>query len=124
MINANATPKEILTAINEWAKMQPIPGMEDRMNGRNGPAFDLWSVLTALRGPDSGSPEAINMKHDTTCVIRWNALPDLADRAGAFVDKLSTVHIPAQEQYTHFGQHARQAADALGLQVVYETGER
>ena len=121
MINKDATPKEILTAINEWAKMQPHP-TEPPYNAQ-GPVWELWAILTALRGPDVGSPEAIDMKHDTTCVIRWNSLPDLADLAGAFTDKLSTVHIPPREQYSHFGQHMKQAADALGLPIIYDNDE-
>lgn len=88
-----------------------------------------WSVLTALRGPDSGV-DAVNSnaviidrilaKHATTAVIRERVVGKHAAHAiGADVfedsankrDQRSVI-----SQASHFGNHARRAFEALGME--------
>jgi hypothetical protein len=76
---------------------------------------DLWSILTALRGPDDGDAEA---KVATTGVIR-NHL-GLNTEIWRFVvckDKQTYAELRQKCEFTssHFFSHARIAFQALGL---------
>ena len=74
----------------------------------------LWWILSALRGPDSGE---YSVKYATTAVIRAkmgilviNPSCDVADE-----DTKENVTIRLTLPNDHFGGHARQAFKALGL---------
>lgn len=91
-------------------------------------ANNLWSVLTALRGPDFDYCGAgWDMKHYTTEVIRSTAFPRTARRE-LFKDdgsaRIRAYFAPPSRKYRepqmtalgyHFISHARVAARALGL---------
>ncbi len=102
-----------------------LPSMSDKEKRK------LWSVLTALRGPDDGD-DAI--KAYTTAVIRRHSLPTLANIAGAMVAgctwcdngseapemRLSDVHMVKLSKKDHFLDHLADAADALGIPMIRE----
>jgi hypothetical protein len=48
-------------------------------------AQDLWSILTALRGPDSDNDQ---IKYETTAVIRALAFPEAAKTTGQREDSV------------------------------------
>lgn len=91
----------------------------------------LWSVLTALRGPDADlglfSDTTLDMwdvKCATTCVIRYalGLKGDIRDgniNQYAFTVKPDSKELAEYRQkipYGHFGTHAREAFIALGLE--------
>jgi hypothetical protein len=82
--------------------------------------WDLWSILTALRGPDSGNDL---LKEATTERIRRMTVPKLATRARANVAYEGAsveAHVEAARRavapnhvYPHFQWHVHGALDAI-----------
>ena len=85
-------------------------------------AAELWDVLTALRGPDSGE---LGNKLRTTVPIRVAAFPRTAAMPGEFNGGARSRAIfegspqdfvwPDNDSIEHFDYHIRQAAHALGM---------
>lgn len=71
---------------------------------------DLWNVLTALRGPDTGD---INVKTFSTCLIRMRAFPRIARSGKAPADFVGVKPFSARDDSGHFNAHAWNAWDAL-----------
>jgi|SRR5271157_248763 len=96
-------------------------------------ARSLWSILTALRGPDSNletlGPKALDMtdvKEATTCVLRHALGLKYGIKDGPTSQYWFSVNPDTEAfaeyrrniPYGHFGTHARDAFAALGLQWV------
>lgn len=102
--------KEILTAIDRVLAIG------------DGTANELWSVLTALRGPDS---DRHSVKSTSTVPIRRAAFPETAKEfeqrwlIADFGDSASpkSVLLPEEEDW-HFRVHAENAAHALELPTL------
>lgn len=111
-IKAEATAKDILSAINVWASMPDAIGAEK---------IALWDVLTALRGPDENDNR---QKGFTTAVIRRESVPALARHCGAMVasPEVGFVNSVSKWDRWHFEAHARSAARALGLAITGMAG--
>ena len=99
---------EVLAAIDDWAS-----------EATQVQAFNLWWVLTALRGPDGDEW----LKPITTAVIRFHSLPVLSDKVGAIVkagpfsdNQKGSKHFSSSE--FHFLNHARQAWAVLEERAV------
>lgn len=125
-IPADATVREILEAIDQWADTLPIEYGYDRATQ---PAFQMWNILAALRGPDSG---AGTLKHFTTAIIRQTVLPKLANRVGvdingnkgidgmpteAYSDKtqayIQSGGMHYENNHSHFMWHIEMAKEAI-----------
>lgn len=105
------------------------------LRGSGGQA--LWSVLTALRGPDTPSerpdqpPEERARqydlrrarKRDTVEVIRGHALQGASRGARTRTDT-DTVVLPPAGQWDHFDRHVEAAARVLGLKVHINKGQK
>lgn len=72
----DTTASQVLDAIEQWART--TTAMENSL---------LWSVLSALRGPDTPNDAMFDIKTGTTMWIRGASLPTLAARAGADVNR-------------------------------------
>lgn len=81
-------------------------------------ADDLWAILSALRGPDSGGND---LKWATTAVIRAKTVPHLAHEAGADVNDYEGtfdlahryINEHADEAGSHFRIHINAAISAI-----------
>lgn len=87
-IDPKTTAREIVDALNEWANVPLHPQKvdwqaEEERARRYKEIRRLWDVLTAMRGPDTGS---ILIKRLTTEILRW-PLRHLAYNAGALVHR-------------------------------------
>lgn len=100
------TAKEVLAFIDQWADSAPKEEVKN-----------LWSVLTALRGPDNGDHK---LKLCTTAVIRGLTLPILSKSNGAFNndgrygEPVISLGDVSPEDF-HFWSHITSAAKYLGL---------
>lgn len=96
------TLRDALSLIGEWLNT-PI-------------GADLWSVMSALRGPDSGDEV---LKYQTTGVIRAQAFGQRPHGIGFLTwNPISTsIHCP-EAPYSHFNSHIQYAAHALGVKVT------
>ena len=77
-------------------------------------ASELWDVLTALRGPDSGDEKK---KGQTTIHVRATAFPATVT-AGRFpgMTRIGELKSPVRDGLDHhFSSHIRAAADVLGM---------
>lgn len=142
-IDPKTTAREIVDAINEWAnvplgssRLFPLPSerqAEEERARRYKEILRLWDVLTAMRGPDTGSNL---IKRLTTKILRW-PLRHLAYNAGALVHHMDPVSgkgftkaieetdyrtIPSTAPNkrpihvdTHFADHVSTAARVLDL---------
>ena len=72
---------------------------------------DLWNILTALRGPDSGN---IDLKWRSTARIRAQVLPQGASRTGYGINPDGLT--PQADDSEHFGIHIQFAVEALERQ--------
>lgn len=104
-IEPKISAREILAAINEWAR---VCNPDE--------AQILWSIFTALRGPDNDDWE---LKHSHTVPIRFMVLSNLAQKsyADTFVyhpeemyNELKALLKPTQD---HFKVHVRLAVEAI-----------
>lgn len=90
--------------------------------------IELWSILTALRGPDDGEyKERTKLKNATTAVIRYTLLKrvrklsieDLNNIQNWWLscsfDKEEYVELRKTLNHNHFCTHCRNAFDFLGL---------
>ena len=90
----------------------------------------LWSVLTALRGPDSDSDR---LKYATTSVIRWHAFKRTYLAGGPIINYDSVSHADRRKKLQvafaanphsddgtsrHFWSHVTEAFEALGLSLT------
>ena len=118
LIPKEATAREILAAIDQWAKDQLEGSPPYSYFSEDTEICKLWAILTGQRGPDNGD-EAL--KDHTTAIVRAHSLYHLAIANGAVVN---THDDGVTEKYsnlpveTHFIYHAVAAAAALGIGVV------
>ena len=90
-------------------------------------ASELWDVLTALRGPDSG--DANNEKDRSTVHVRAKAFPRTRAevsrggnwwRSAGYHSRFPGMDTTRKgftlPDYSHFGAHIRAAAEVLGLE--------
>ena len=107
--------KDVLIFINSWAKANAYV-----MEGGRDKRQALWSVLTALRGPDNADEDA---KSCTATQIR-DCLRHLAAPHGAVLNRIAPYNEkfnpPTHQQWlmlfqknSHFAQHAENAFRAL-----------
>lgn len=131
------TAKQMLAYIEAWAKKFP-----ERFDANAEPA-KLWTVLTALRGPDLRSDDFSGLKSETTEVIRGWLVPELALRGGASMcmrdyneDQLQQIRLaygamanelePLKFSRWHFEYHMRDCVSTikgLGLKEVIPEDE-
>jgi hypothetical protein len=104
-------PKNLRQALNQISDM-----LLDRRYSE-----DLWSVLTALRGPDSRNKK---LKYATTAVIRQAAFPKkpsaLLSVYSADSEKLAKRRVglfKSRADFNHFREHVQDAFSALGLSL-------
>lgn len=94
-------------------KLDRILATEDRLGGL---ASKLWDVLSAMRGPDN---EDASLKDSITIPIRRKAFPRTFKKGGisrAFFGYRNEVYpFKVGVEFTHFNEHGRRAARALGL---------
>lgn len=115
-------PRAMLTAKEALAIVEQVLLL------RNQESTKLWSVLTALRGPDNYELEA----KEVTIKIRRAAFPEIAARVGTqpnsstgwdiannpmFVSDNPTRQASRIAGDQHFSIHAEWALKALGLEV-------
>lgn len=75
---------------------------------------DFWSILTALRGPDFGSPaESHKLKMRTTARIRGAIGISETDAHGVFISEETPVRETVLDEEWHFFSHHNAAVDAL-----------
>ena len=78
--------------------------------------YKLWDVLSALRGPDSGTD---TLKNSTTAVIRRHALGNSLGYVGATTntddDTYAANRANVGYRYDHFHSHVLNAFSALDL---------
>lgn len=119
------TAREVLDWLDEW--------MAARASEGSGEALKLWSVMSALRGPDDPKSD---LKDRTTVYIRREAFPRLAEVASRRVTDVDlptglpadggrycyisfspspSPEIPTEITGDHFKDHVYVAARALGL---------
>jgi hypothetical protein len=97
------TAKEIITDVVELLN-----------NGSGDDAKHLWSILTALRGPDF--PDTLNIKYTTTGRIRSCIGMDGRPMRGVLVSHGAVKHIDRTVRMIygdHFVHHFNLAVDAL-----------
>lgn len=116
-IGTSMTARQIVDAIDDWAKRVPSLSGEPRK---------LWHIMTALRGPDVDKEPDV-LKSETTSIIRYLAMPNFAFKGGGFTRKATLDEVrkraydmPAfpdgintQPGLAHFVVHARLAVDVL-----------
>lgn len=100
-IDPNNTPIDILKAIDDWAA-------DPETNSQH--AFDLWHILSALRGPDSHIDS--HLKERSTVHIRAAVLPHLADAGGSISITYEPFKSPDEGTW-HFLSHISMASQAL-----------
>lgn len=130
----NATAKQVLAAIDQWASQQlePRPSYVSAALDRYSPLYPtqfgsdyrgegkkLWNIISAMRGPDN---DDVGLKMRTTAVLRAAVLPSLAKCGGAFLasgnvkDFVQTRprngNAPV-EGGSHFASHIFYAAQAI-----------
>ena len=82
-------------------------------------AIDLWSIMTALRGPDYANESII--KEHTTAPIRTKAFPNLSKRSGIGRPLIAVIFAPRGQKIDlfqksecwHFNAHVSFAAKAF-----------
>jgi hypothetical protein len=104
-------PKNLRQALNQISDM-----LSDRRYSE-----DLWSILTALRGPDSRNKK---LKYATTAVIRQAAFPKkpsaLLSVYSTDSEKLAKRRVELftnRADFNHFREHVQDAFNALGLSL-------
>jgi len=106
--------------------MQPnvrkmLDTIDEMLAGDANEARDLWSVLTALRGPDNEDTE---LKWRTTAVIRAKAFPKAAQTCvhgmAVVVTGANSVRYCTSD-LSHFGSHVYSAARALDIPITEPT---
>jgi len=106
-------PKTLRAALDQIGRM-----LGDKNYGQ-----DLWSILTALRGPDS---QNLAVKFATTAVLRDAAFPNRETVNGSVFRK-DQIHFAAtrraifepgnKRDSSHFRRHIYDAFEALGLNL-------
>ena len=106
--------KDVLIFLNKWGKAN---AWRHRPSHRIAEVDCLWSVLTALRGPDDSKID--DEKQHTTTHIR-ECVRELAKDFAYVLGVLQEFTRPSEEyllelrkKSEHFAQHARNAFDAL-----------
>lgn len=108
--------KEILQQIVDLLSEDDGSGLALNTNSEG---FKLWSVLTALRGPDNDDEV---VKKATTAVIRWKVGIPKDNSGGAVVNADSSeyknirVGLTSEFCSPHFLVHVQNAFTALGLE--------
>lgn len=103
------TPRKLTTL------RQELQRIEKRLLVRDKVSRGLWSVLTALRGPDM---PGVGYKPQTAEVIRTAAFPKLAEAGwfhhiALFADKHTPLNLSSASG--HFLSHIQGAAGSLGI---------
>lgn len=99
-------------------KVSRVRAMLNRIDAflvrRDDDSEDLWSILTALRGPDN---EGYNEKNDRTIPIRRAAFPKCRAEGLSAADFgiSGQTYIGGPTNSVHFCDHAHKAARALKL---------
>ena len=96
-VDLESSAAEILRYLDTWSEAQE--GWPDQRE-------KLWTVLSALRGPDIANRE---LKHNTTAAIR-RVVQHLARESGATVSLEPFVRPTTND---HFSRHIRRAAEAI-----------
>lgn len=106
-----------MKATNKTEMLQMIRSFLDSPIVQHNDQSDVWDVLTALRGPDSGE---YRIKIATTCVIRHTLMGHnqlFGYDINPDSDSLASIRISLNEEggLNHFVLHAKRAFEALGL---------
>ena len=105
------TSEEVFAALKEFFESPDVDSVEQRK---------VWTVLTALRGPDF--PGTYHVKSSVTTVIRrklfggGSGIGEFADmERDAKSSPSIRVSLQGKQEWEHFLRHAREAFRVLGL---------
>ena len=104
------TCREMLAEINAWAYAMGLEHTEVKK---------LWTVLTALRGPDDGGDKT---KYQSTSIIRRVALPFSKEHTCPVNTKGAEINLTSDSS-SHFNSHILAAAEALDIPFNFRSSE-